>query len=77
MYEPCDLDSGEPLAIIDIAWPDGLQPGLSQPVSLLLNEPAEVEGIVNHAGYRYFKDIESFKTYVKREILALVEVSHG
>ncbi len=70
MHELCDPDSGEPLAIIDLAWPEGLQPNYSQPVALLLNEPTEIEGVVNHAGYKYFKDVESFKNYVKREILA-------
>ena len=74
MHELCDPDSGEPLAIIDLAWPEGLQPGYSQPIALLLNEPAEVEGIINHAGYKYFKDVESFKNYVKRENLAEVPV---
>ncbi len=71
-YELCDPDSGEPLAIIDLAWPEGLQSGYSQPVALLLNEPTEVEEIVNRAGYKYFKDVESFKNYVRREILAEV-----
>ena len=74
MYELCDPDSGEPSAIIDLAWPDGLQQGYSQPVALLLNEPAEVEEIVNRAGYKYFKNIDSFKNYVNREILAEVPV---
>lgn len=74
MYELCDSDSGEPLAIIDLAWSEGLQPGYSLPVALLLNEPTEVEEIVNRAGYKYFKDVESFKNYVKREILAEVPV---
>jgi len=74
VYELCDPDSGEPLAIIDLAWPDGLQPGYSQSIALLLNEPTEVEEIVNRAGYKYFKDVESFKNYVKREILAEVPV---
>lgn len=64
----------EPLAIIDLAWPEGLQPGYSQPIALLLNEPTEIEGIVNRAGYKYFKDVESFKNYVNREILAEVSV---
>ena len=73
-YELCDPDSGEPLAIIDLAWPEGLQPGYSQPVVLLLNEPTEMEEIVNRSGYKYFKNVESFRNYVNREILAEVTV---
>ena len=31
LHELADPESGELLAIIDLAWPDGLQPGLSSP----------------------------------------------
>lgn len=73
MYEVSDPESGEPLAILDLAWPDGLQEGLSQPVALLLNESEEVEHAANHAGFRYFTTVDAFQTYVRREILAISE----
>lgn len=57
-------DTGKQLATIDLAWPDGIQRGLSEPVALLLGEPAEVHEVVNNAGYRYFTDVETFKKYV-------------
>jgi len=73
-YELSDLVTGESLAMIDLAWPKGLQEGLSQPVALLLNEEAETAEIVNRAGYRYFTDIASFKRYVEQEVLVVAEV---
>jgi hypothetical protein len=42
-YEIVDLTTGEQAAILDLAWPNGLQEGLTEPVALLLNETAEVE----------------------------------
>jgi len=69
MYELTVLESGEALATLDLAWPDGLQPGLSVPVALLIDEDAEIEQIVNDAGYRFFTDIEAFRRYVALEIL--------
>ncbi len=62
-YELTD-DTGALLTTIDIAWPDGIQTGLSEPVALLLNESAEVHEIVNNAGYHYFTDVDTFKQYV-------------
>jgi hypothetical protein len=62
---------GEVQAILDLAWPDGIQEGYSQPVALLLDEGDDTEAIANRAGYRFFTDIERFKTYVRQDILAL------
>jgi hypothetical protein len=73
-YELLDPATGEPLAIFDLAWPQGLQEGYSQPVALLLDEGQEVEEVANRAGYRYFTDVESFRTYVLHEILAADDV---
>ena len=42
MYELTDPSTGDPLAVLDLAWPNGLQEGLSQPVALLLDEGPEV-----------------------------------
>jgi hypothetical protein len=75
MYELADPDTGEPLALIDLAWPNGLQEGYSQPVALLLDESSETEETVNKAGYLFFTNLETFREYVLREILALEGVS--
>ncbi|MCK4376302.1 MAG: hypothetical protein KAX19_13275, partial [Candidatus Brocadiae bacterium] len=70
-YELADPESGEPIAILDLAWPDGLQEGLSQPVALLIDEGRETEEAANRAGYRYFSDAGTFRSYVEAEILIL------
>ena len=62
-YELLD-DKNEPLAVVDLAWPDGIQTGLSEPVALLLNEPLSTHALLNEQGYKYFTDAEVFKKYV-------------
>jgi len=68
-HEYADPDSGAQLAVFDLAWPHGIQEELSQPVVLLLNEPAEVLAVANKAGYLCFDSVAEFKDYVSREIL--------
>ncbi len=70
MHELVDEETGAVLAVLDLAWPDGLQAGLSQPVALLIDEGEETEAVANRFGYRYFTDAASFRSYVEREILA-------
>ncbi len=70
LFELPDPVTGEPLAVFDLAWPDGLQEGLSEPVTLLIDEPAETHEAANRAGFRFFTDFETFRAYVRREILA-------
>lgn len=67
-YELVD-DEGRLIAIIDLAWPAGLQEGLSEPVAILLDEGDEIEDILNHNGYRYFTNMPMFYEYVNDEIL--------
>jgi len=74
MYELSDAETNEPLAKLDLAWPDGLQEGFSTPVALLIDEGEELKDIVNRQGFKYFTNIDSFKTYVKSEILAIEEL---
>lgn len=70
LYEVTAEESGEPLAILDLAWPEGLQPELSEPVAVLLQETPDTLEVANKAGYLYFTEPEAFITYVWREILA-------
>jgi hypothetical protein len=62
--------TGEQKAVFDLAWPNGIQEELSQPVVVLLNESNETIGIASQAGYRCFTIIEEFRRYVDNEILA-------
>ncbi|MCY3865283.1 MAG: DUF262 domain-containing protein [Chloroflexi bacterium] len=74
------LPSGElgyelPLAVngdavvLDLAWPNGIQEGLSRKVALLIDEAPETLAIVNHANYEYFTEVDELKRHVLREIL--------
>lgn len=75
LFELADADSGEAYGVLDLAWPDGMQEGLSVPVALLLNEPEETEAAANRAGYRYFTDVDSFRRYVDREVLVVEDAA--
>jgi 5-methylcytosine-specific restriction endonuclease McrA len=68
LYELADPDTGELLAVLDLAWPEGLQPGLTQPIAILINETAETVEVASAAGFRCFTEIESFLNYVAQEI---------
>lgn len=70
MYELTD-PNGDAVAILDLAWPEGLQSGYSQPVALLINEDRRVQEIANQAGFRYFNNVKAFKSYVENKILGL------
>ncbi len=70
-YDFADPHSGEQKAVFDLAWPNGIQEELSQPVAVLLNEDAATIGIASQGGFRCFTSTEEFKRYVALEILAL------
>ena len=69
-YDFADPDTGEQRAVFDLAWPNGIQEELSQPVVVLLNEGPEVMAIASQAGFRCFTAIKDFQQYVQAEILA-------
>jgi hypothetical protein len=62
-------DEDEPVAFIDLAWPDGLQQYYSEPVALLINEDNETKNAASKAGFRFFTTVEEFKNYVLKEII--------
>lgn len=64
-----DPSTGRLRAILDLAWPQGVQTELSQPVALLLNEAGDTLAIASQAGYRCFTSVSEFKRYVETEIL--------
>jgi hypothetical protein len=69
-YDFADAATGEQKAVFDLAWPNGVQEELSQPVAVLMNESAGTIGIASQAGYRCFTSIEKFQRYVEVDILA-------
>lgn len=69
-YELTDPVTNELKAILDLAWPGGLQAELSDPVAVLLNEGAETVTHASTAGFRCFASTESFRKYIAAEVLA-------
>jgi len=74
-YDHSDAETGVQEAVFDLAWPSGLQEELSQPVAVLLNETAETLSLASRAGFLCFTEVEDFRRYVLREILAVEEVA--
>ncbi len=70
-FDYADETTGAQKAVFDLAWPEGLQPGLTGPVAVLLNETAQVLAIASSAGYRCFTSGAEFRAYVQAEILKL------
>lgn len=73
VYDLADPSTGKQKAVFDLAWPNGIQEELSQPVAVLLNEGVEMISIANQAGFRCFTSVEEFQRYVNREILIKTE----
>ena len=69
-YDYADPETGAQKAIFDLAWPNGIQEELSQPVAVLLNETADVLAMANQAGFRCFTSSDEFKRYVENEIIS-------
>lgn len=69
-YEIAHPETGAPEVRLDLAWPSGLQEGLSEPVAVLLNEERQVLAQASERGYRCFTDIEPFKQYVRSNVLS-------
>jgi hypothetical protein len=74
-YELVGNDNDEPVAVLDLAWPDGLQEGYSQPVALIIDEDAQVGQLADHAGFLFFTDPIAFQKYVSRDILAIYDAA--
>ena len=68
-YELIGQESGEAVAILDLAWPAGVQSGYSEPVALLLNEPGEVIKAASKDGNKVFTDPEAFRIHIKTHVL--------
>ena len=62
-YRLVDEDTQQE-AIVDLAWPDGIQSGLSSPIAVLIDEPIEVQKFVNNKGYLFFTGVDEFKQYI-------------
>lgn len=64
-HEIFDANTGDLTATLDLAWPNGLQDGLSEPVAVLIDEENSVRIAANNAGFhRIYTTPEEFKRYV-------------
>ena len=63
-------EGGHIVAIIDLAWPQGIQVGLSEPVALLLNETEEIQATVSKFGYRYYRSVDELKHHIESTYLS-------
>jgi hypothetical protein len=73
LYELRDEATEQPLVLLDLAWPDGMQTGLSEAIALLIDEELEVLEEASAAGFRCFTNVDDFRNYVEHDILALVD----
>lgn len=71
-YEHADIESGQQIAVFDLAWPQGLQEELSQPVAVLLNEESEIIALASQAGFRCFTSADSFRSYIERDVIGTI-----
>ncbi len=69
-YEFSDPSTGTQRAIFDLAWPRGVQPGLTRRVAVLLDEPVAVHAAASEAGFRVFASAEAFRRHIENEVLA-------
>ncbi|MCY3926180.1 MAG: hypothetical protein OXG52_11875 [bacterium] len=63
--EICDSESGDVLAVADLAWPRGVQPGRTDPVVLLLTSDSEAEARLGELGYRFFTTRQRLLWYLE------------
>ena len=59
------------VAVLDLAWEDGIQTGLSHPVALLIDEDERTLDIAQRHGFTCFTAVKQLQEYVKRDILGV------
>ena len=64
-YDFVDPTTNEQRAILDLAWPQGIQFELSDPVCVLIDESAELISMASAAGFRCFTEVAEFRAYVQ------------
>lgn len=53
--------------IVDLAWPDGLQTGLGEPVALMVDSGPEERSFVTKLGYHVFETPEDLMAFVEND----------
>lgn len=75
-FDYADSDTGNQLAVFDLAWPDGLQAALTLPVAILLDDTVSAISAASEAGWRCFTDMNTFRRYVEQEVLKTTGEEH-
>lgn len=60
---------GSHMAVFDLAWPDGLQTSLTEPVAVMLDADANVIALASRSGFRCFTAISDLRDHIKTDIL--------
>ena len=68
-YEIYDEERGEAIAIVDLAWPYGIQEGYGQPLALVIERGRLLEDRLNELGFIHFRTIDGLQGYLRRYIL--------
>lgn len=68
-WDLADEMTGEQLAVVDLAWPRGIQEGLTGRVAVLIDEDVATHRIVASAGFRCFDSVQRFQDHVRSEVL--------
>jgi len=63
-FDLLDPETGAQRAMLDLAWPNGVQEELTEPVAVLLDESSELISLASASGFRCFTSVDAFKTYV-------------
>jgi hypothetical protein len=69
LYDYSDESTVEQKAVFDLAWPYGIQEGLSDPVVLLIDEDPATIAFASSEGYRCFTNEGELKQYIEENIL--------
>ena len=69
-HELVDEASDRLLATLDLAWPDGVQEGMGQPVALLIDEEEVTLRAAQHFDFRFFTSVTDFQQFVRQTALA-------
>src|SRR5680860_973346 len=80
MYELADRNTNETVAVLDVAWPKGLQTGLSSPVCLLLADSANLtvtDEVIHSASALAPAILQGFNGYIESNLVPVLEaISH-